>query len=78
MLSNWHLMRILRLLLGIIIIIQGAVEHEAAFVLMGILFSGMSVLNIGCCGPAGCSTSSPFVKGKQSENEEITYEEIED
>lgn len=70
-------MRILRLLLGIIIIIQGAVEHEAAFVLMGILFSGMSILNIGCCGPAGCNTTPVFNKQKKSVNEEITYEEIE-
>lgn len=76
LLKNWHFARILRLTLGTFIIIQGVIEHEIAFTLMGILFAGMAIFSIGCCAPGGCQT---VVSSKEQSSDEakITYEEVE-
>lgn len=75
LLTNWHFARILRLTLGIVIIIQGMIEHEIAFTLLGVAFAGMAVFNAGCCGPAGCRTSFSN-KEELAENKDVNYEEV--
>lgn len=55
-LNGWNFARVLRLALGIFILFQGVVGREWLFALAGGLFSLMSLLNIGCCGVAGCDT----------------------
>lgn len=55
LLRGWNFMRVLRLALGIIITVQGIVTREWLLAVMGILFSLMPVLNIGCCGASGCN-----------------------
>jgi hypothetical protein len=72
-LRNWNLMRILRLALGVLIIVQGVQAQEWLFVGLGGLFSLMPLLNIGCCGTSGCNT--PIRKSNQK-TEDITYEEV--
>ena len=72
-LKNWDLMRVLRLALGIIIIVQGVQAKEWLFVALGGLFSLMPLLNIGCCGASGCNTP---VSKSSKKIEDITYEEI--
>jgi hypothetical protein len=70
--SNWNLMRLFRLVLGIIILVQ-AIEHRD--VLSGILalaFMAMPIFNIGCCGTKGCAV--PFKKLNTTKN--INYEEV--
>ncbi|HRO76100.1 MAG TPA: hypothetical protein PLP27_08150 [Crocinitomicaceae bacterium] len=72
-LKNWNFTRILRLVLGIFIIGQGIADRNWIFIALGILFSLMPLLNIGCCGVSGCDTAVP----KQNQKiEDITYEEI--
>lgn len=72
-LFNWHLMRIFRLILGISIIVQGIVIHNWAFILVGILFTALPLLNIGCCGTNSCPTNT----SKNNKNStEIEFEEI--
>jgi hypothetical protein len=66
-------MRILRLALGVLIIVQGVQAQEWLFVGLGGLFSLMPLLNIGCCGTSGCNT--PIRKSNQK-TEDITYEEV--
>lgn len=66
-------MRVLRLVLGIFIIVQGVQAKEWLFVALGGLLSLMPLLNIGCCGAAGCNT--PVSKSNEK-NEEVSYEEI--
>ena len=66
-------MRILRLVLGVYIIIEGIQTNEWLFIALGGLFTAMSLLNIGCCGVSGCSTAVPKSNGKM---EDVTYEEI--
>ncbi len=74
--KNWDLMRVLRLALGIIIIMQGVQTREWSFVVLGGLFSLMPLMNIGCCGASRCNTVAPKRNQKNEEIEEIIYEEI--
>ena len=67
-------MRIVRLVLGIIVIVQGIQANEWMFVALGGLFTLMPLLNIGCCGTAGCSTN--YSQRKSTGTEDITYEEV--
>lgn len=73
--SNWNLMRALRLVLGIIILVQGIQASEFMYAIAGLLLSGMAIANIGCCGVGGCRV--PYSKtSKDLTNKEISYEEI--
>lgn len=72
-LRNWDLMRVLRLGLGILIIVQGVMAKEWLLVGLGGLFALMPLMNIGCCGPTGCSTPAPRSSKK---TEDITFEEV--
>lgn len=73
--GSWNLMRIIRLVLGITIIIQGVTTAQWLFVILGALFTLMPLFNLGCCGGSACNTKSP--KQYQSkEPEDIHYEEI--
>ena len=59
--------------LGIFIVVQGIMTKEWLIVGLGGLFSLMPLMNIGCCGVSGCSTSVPRSNKK---TEDITYEEV--
>ncbi|MDR2206714.1 MAG: hypothetical protein LBE36_11245 [Flavobacteriaceae bacterium] len=69
--KNWNFMRLLRLLLGIAIIVQGVVSREWIFTFIGVLFSLMPLLNIGCCGVSGCDL--PVSKNRKK-TENTTYD----
>lgn len=58
MLKNWNFMRIVRLVIGIVIIVQGIEYNEWMFVVLGGLFALMPLLNIGCCSTGNCSTGN--------------------
>lgn len=70
---NWNFMRLLRLAMGILIIVQGFMDNQWMFVALGGLFSLMPFLNIGCYGTSSCSISLPKSDKK---TDEITYEEV--
>lgn len=72
-LSGWNLVRILRLVLGIIIIVQGISTKEWTFVMLGSLLTLMPLLNIGCCGPSGCNV--PATQSRR-QTKDISYEEV--
>ena len=74
-LSNWNFMRALRLILGVIIIVQGLQQKEFMYAFAGVLLSGMAIANIGCCGVGGCNVHTRKTD-KELINKEITYEEI--
>lgn len=67
-------MRIIRLVLGIIVIVQGIQANEWMFVALGGLFTLMPVLNIGCCSTAGCNTT--YSSTKTTATKDVTYEEV--
>ena len=70
---NWNFMRFIRLVLGIFIIVQAVIAKDIPIGLLGILFTAMPLLNIGCCSAGGCSVPTK----KSTENiKEVSYEEI--
>lgn len=72
-LQGWNFMRILRLVLGIIIAVQGIVAGETLTVILGLLFAIMSVANIGCCGKNGCAVNP--ARSIRNKTKDINYEE---
>lgn len=72
-LTNWDLIRFLRLMLGLAIVVQAVALKDTFLGAAGVLFSIMAVFNIGTCGTAGCVTP-----GKRSSKsiEDTTYEEV--
>ena len=73
--SNWNLFRILRVVLGVFILVQGIVGKDTFSLVMGLVFAGMAVFNIGCCGAGGCASDNNL-KTDKTTTEEVTYEEV--
>ena len=61
-LSGWNIMRMIRLVLGIAILVQGIVAKDAVTLVLGLILGGMAVANVGCCGTNGCAIKSPDIK----------------
>lgn len=72
--SNWHIMRIIRLILALAIIVQSWYMKDTITALLGIVLMASAAFNVGCCGPAGCSTS--FSSSKKSSEKNTEYEEV--
>ena len=72
-LYNWNLMRFIRLAAGIAITVQAIIARDGMLVVVGLLFTGMPIFNIGCCGTNGCATP---VKKNSVTTKDITYEEV--
>ncbi len=73
--SNWTAMRFLRLVMGIIIIVQGIAAKDVLFSIAGLLFTTMALFNAGCCAAGTCYTA----KNKNDNNsavKNIEYEEV--
>ncbi len=75
-LRNWTFMRALRLVLGIIIVVEAVMAKDLVFGLVGLFFSGMALLNTGCCGTGACYTPSVKRRDDQHTTKEISYEEV--
>ena len=71
-LQGWSFMRILRLVLGIAILVQGIVSKETISMVLGLMLGGMALSNIGCCGTNGCAINNRSTNKTQS----IDYEEL--
>jgi hypothetical protein len=74
LLRNWNFMRITRLLLGILIIVQSVLVKDWIMGFLGLFFTALPLLNIGCCGASGCAI--PGKKNSAAGTKEITYEEV--
>ena len=57
-LNGWNFLRVFRLLIGIAVIVQGVFIKDTSFIVLGILFSLMTVLNVGCCAGNHCSVKT--------------------
>lgn len=71
--QNWNWMRALRLIIGIIIIIQAIMSKDWLWGYAGVFFSAMAILNLGCCGSGTCY--APIKKDKDS-TKAVIYEEV--
>jgi hypothetical protein len=74
-LHNWNFMRVLRLLIGLAIMVQAVAARDLLFGLAGLLFSGMAVFNMACCGMGGCPTNYTANNTKVV-TKDISYEEV--
>lgn len=74
LLGNWNFMRVIRLVLGIFIIVQAAMIKDWTMGLLGVFFTALPVLNIGCCGTGACTT--PPKKNVETNTKDISYEEV--
>lgn len=73
LITGWHFVRLLRLVLGVAILVQGILARDVTSMVLGALFVLMAVVNVGCCGAKGCSVST------MSDNitrRRINYEEL--
>lgn len=73
-LSNWTFFRLLRLVLGIMMLIQAIMLKDVLLGIAAVVFSIMALSNIGCCGVNACC-DSPKTTPKDS-SKEIIYEEV--
>lgn len=72
--QGWNITRIFRLILGVVIVIQGVKANDWMFILLGAGFAAMPLFNVGCCN-GSCET--PIRKASPvSEKKDIEFEEI--
>lgn len=75
LLQNWNFMRGLRLLLGVIVLIQSIVTKDILMGGMSAFLIATAVFNFGCCGSGGCGVSPDKSKNKNT-IEDVDYEEV--
>jgi hypothetical protein len=68
LLTNWNIMRVVRLLIGLYLLISAVQMHDWLVGTLSLLFVLMAVSNTGCCGAQGCSV--PY-KGPQNNTDEL-------
>lgn len=69
---HWHFLRIIRLLLGMFIAVEGGRSGDYLMLTLGLFFSGMALFNKGCCASGACNHQ---IENKEREKE-IVYEEV--
>ncbi|MCD6063210.1 MAG: hypothetical protein K0R82_1121 [Flavipsychrobacter sp.] len=74
LLTNWHLMRTIRLVLGLFIGAAALAHADAMMGLFSAFFLFQAVTDTGCCGSAACA--QPSRKSDNKAQAEIEYEEI--
>jgi hypothetical protein len=72
---SWSIMRILRLLFGVIAVIQAAITFDFVLGLLGLVVGGLAFFNVGCCGSAGCDTNDKNVNINK-EKYDVEFEEV--
>ena len=77
LLQNWNFMRGLRLLLGVIVLLQSIFAKDLLLGVMSLFLIGMAVFNFGCCGSGGRGVN--FNKSKSNKTiEDVDFEEVVD
>lgn len=71
--NNWNVIRLIRLALSIIIIVQAVQVHDVLFGLLGTFFLYQALSNTGCCGVNSCI---PSVNKSSGVTEEIEFTEV--
>ena len=70
--SKWTFMRLLRLAIAIIILIQAIYQKDFAIGVLALLLMVTAIANVGCCGAGACQVDLRKTKMEK----EITYEEL--
>jgi hypothetical protein len=72
--NNWHLMRWLRLALGLFIMVQAIRRHDGFAGAIAVFLLFQAVTNTGCCGSGSCGL--PGNNQTTKKPEELLYEEV--
>ena len=77
--TNWHLVRIMRLGIGIMMLVMGVQSKDWAIGLFSAFFLYQAITDTGCCGSQACYT--PKNRGatgatRTADETTIEYEEI--
>ena len=71
-LNNWSVMRGLRLVIGLIALVQSIIQKD---IMLGVIAGFLlltAITNVGCCGRSGCAVN---FKNRKKEKE-IVYEKL--
>lgn len=71
--SDWHLMRWLRLGLGIYLAVQAVQLHDTLAGVIAAFFLIQAVTNTGCCGAGSCAIPT---KTKTDDIKEVDFKEV--
>jgi hypothetical protein len=72
--SNWNFIKVLKIGLALMVIVQSIQSHDATLGIFGSLFMMQAFLNIGCCGPNGCAVDA--TKKESGKIEDIQFVEV--
>ena len=76
--TGWNFFRVFRLFIGFFILSQGIQAAETFTIIMGIAFSAMAIMNVGCfggnCAVPSTNASTPTAQSKQTD--EVVFEEV--
>ncbi len=72
---HWNVARVLRVFLGVMILVQGTVNHDNGVLAMGGFFTLFGLFTTGCCGMSGCNTEATQLRHNRIED--ITFEDVE-
>lgn len=73
--SGWNVLKIIRVLLGVLILSSSIAEGNPGGIVLGSLFTALSLLTDGvCCAGSVCDTH--IKQNKRTLSEKIEYEEL--
>ena len=75
LLTNWNFMRVIRLVLSLVILVQSIHMHDPLFGMFGAFFLFQALSNTGCCASGNCATSLPD-NGNSKTIENVEFEEV--
>ena len=71
-LNNWSVIRGLRLIIGIIALVQSVIQKDITLGILAGFLLLTAIANIGCCGGNSCATNL----SNRKKEKEIAYEEL--
>ena len=71
-LNNWSIMRRLRLVIGLIALVQSIIQKDLALGIIAGFLLLTAIANVGCCGANGCAVNF----SNRKKEKEIAYEEM--
>lgn len=70
--TNWNVMRGLRLILGVIALMQSIIQKDVTLGVIAGLLLFTALANVGCCGNNGCAVNF----NNRKKESELEYEEL--
>ena len=71
-LNNWSIMRGLRLVIGLIALVQSVLQKDITLGIIAGFLLLTAIANVGCCGSIGCAVNF----SNRKKDKEIEYEEL--